>query len=182
MEWHRIEGWFSGLDAQFVRSICKSIHDGVVVELGFYAGKSTAIMASICKINNNTYHAVDNCAGTDPRDPATQAQQSRDMRQVFEDNMRSLRIWDYLNVHVMDSTASATMFDDESVDFCFVDASHKAEDVERDIEAWWPKIKSGGVLAGHDWMWKSVRGVVKAFAECHQLNFVAEDNCWKIVK
>lgn len=182
MTWDKIEGWFSGLDAQFVEKICKTIHDGIVVELGFYAGKSTAVMAPICKANNNVYHAVDNCKGTDSRDPATKAQQSRNMRQIFENNMRGLQLWDYLNVHIVDSAESATMFDDESVDFCFVDASHRAEDVKRDIEAWWPKIKLGGVLAGHDYRWPSVKKIVNTFVQFHRLNFVAKDNCWKITK
>lgn len=184
MKWNDIEGWFSGPDAQFVTKICKNIHDGIVVELGFFAGRCTAVMAPICKANNNKYHAVDLCedATANPRDPATKAQQSRNIRQVFDNNMKNLQLLDCINVHKMDSAASAQMFDDESVDFCFVDASHVAEDVQRDIEAWWPKIKLGGTLGGHDYSWGSVKSVTNAFAKAHGLNLVVDGNCWKIVK
>ncbi len=75
MKWDQIEGWFSPADAQFVTKICQQIKDGIVVELGFFAGRSTAVMAPICKANGSQYYAVDNCEGGCPRDPATKAQQ-----------------------------------------------------------------------------------------------------------
>jgi predicted O-methyltransferase YrrM len=84
VNWTTIEGWFSSADASFVTGICKNIHDGIVVELGFFAGRSTAVMAPICIANNTKYYAVDNCAGACERDPATKAQKSRDMKKIFE--------------------------------------------------------------------------------------------------
>jgi predicted O-methyltransferase YrrM len=182
MGWDKIEGWFDHNDAQFVKNICSTIHDGIVVELGFFAGRCTAAMAPICKINDNEYYAIDNCKGANPRDPATKAQQSRNMKEVFETNMRGLGIWDYLQVHEIDSAASSQLFGDGEVDFCFVDASHVAEDVKRDIEAWWPKIKPGGTLGGHDYSWGSVRGVTNKFAQENGLKLVVDGNCWKVCK
>lgn len=182
MNWDQIEGWFSPGDASFVRQICGNIKDGIVVELGFFAGRSTAVMAPICINNNTTYHAVDNCKGSCRRDPATKAQISRDMLKIFNDNMTKVQIRPYINVHIIDSSTAAGLFSDKSVDFCFVDASHMAEDVKRDIEAWWPKIKQGGVLGGHDYSWGSVCGVTNNFAQDNGLNLVAHGNCWKIIK
>ncbi len=184
MNWSDIEGWFSPDDASFVSKVCAGIYGGIVVELGFFAGRATAVMAAICKNNDSEYYAVDLCAGTtaNPRDPATQAQQSRDMMKVFEDNMISMGLNGSIYVIQKDSSKSASLFNDESVDFCFVDASHVAEDVKRDIEAWWPKIKQGGVLGGHDYSWGSVRGVTNDFAKIHGLNLVVSGNCWKIIK
>lgn len=40
---------------------------------------------------------------------------------------------------------------DESLDFAFIDADHTYEGVSRDISAWWPKVRPGGILAGHDY-------------------------------
>jgi len=182
MNWNDIEGWFSGADVQFVQQICGGIHDGVVVELGFFAGKTTAAMAPICKTNHNKYHAVDNCKGANPRDPATKAQQSRNMFKVFESNMEQMKLLEYLNTHIADSAEAAQIFDDESVDFCFVDASHVEEDVVRDIKAWWPKIKVGGTLGGHDYTWGSVKNATGAFVEEHGLKLVVSGNCWKFTK
>jgi len=182
MTWNQIEGWFSPDDALFVSNVCKQISGGIVVELGFFAGKSTAVMAPVCQKNGNEYHAVDNCEGASPRDPATKAQQSRDMMAVFEGNMSRLKLLDYINVHRLDSAASAQLFGDGEVDFCFVDASHIEEDVQKDIEAWWPKIKNGGVLGGHDYSWGSVKSATNRFADKHGLKLIVSGNCWKLNK
>lgn len=42
---------------------------------------------------------------------------------------------------------------DESLSFVFIDGSHEYEDVLEDLKAWIPKIKVGGVIAGHDYGW-----------------------------
>lgn len=182
MKWQDIEGWFSEADAQFVKEICKDIHDGIVVELGFFAGRCTAALAPVCKNNHNTYWAVDNCIGGSERDPATKAQKSRDMEKVFNINMENSELLAYINIQIIDSVEFSQMFEDKRVDFCFVDASHVAEDVKKDIEAWWPKIKPGGVLGGHDYSWGSVCGVTNAFAKEHGLDLVVSGNCWKMKK
>lgn len=44
------------------------------------------------------------------------------------------------------------LFGDESLDFVYIDANHKYEYVKRDIEQWFPKVKIGGILAGHDYI------------------------------
>ena len=50
-----------------------------------------------------------------------------------------------------DSRKTAFAFDDQSVDFVFVDADHRYEFVKADILNWLPKIKERGWIAGHDY-------------------------------
>lgn len=50
---------------------------------------------------------------------------------------------------------AATHFADNSVDFIYIDADHKYDAVKADIATWFPKLKSGGVLCGHDYIAKS---------------------------
>ena len=42
-------------------------------------------------------------------------------------------------------------YEDESISFCFIDAAHDYDSVKNDILTWLPKVKVGGVLAGHDY-------------------------------
>ena len=50
---------------------------------------------------------------------------------------------------------AAQLFEDNSLDFVYIDADHKYEAVKFDIATWFPKIKSGGILCGHDYITKS---------------------------
>ncbi len=43
-------------------------------------------------------------------------------------------------------------FEDESLDFVYIDANHEAPYVQQDIEGWYKKVKKGGILAGHDYI------------------------------
>jgi FkbM family methyltransferase len=52
----------------------------------------------------------------------------------------------------MDSVKSADMFPDEYFDFIYIDADHSYEGVTKDIVAWWPKIKKGGLFCGDDYI------------------------------
>lgn len=57
---------------------------------------------------------------------------------------------------------------DLQLDFVYLDASHAYQDIAADIEAWWPRIRSGGILAGHDYDKHDMRGckgVIRAVDE-----------------
>jgi hypothetical protein len=49
------------------------------------------------------------------------------------------------------SIAASEEIPNNSLDFCYLDASHEYNDVKEDINAWWPKVKLGGVFCGHDY-------------------------------
>lgn len=42
-------------------------------------------------------------------------------------------------------------FEDRSLDFVYIDANHNLRYVVEDIVEWSKKVKSGGVISGHDW-------------------------------
>ena len=89
------------------------------------------------------------------------------------------------------SVNAANMFANESIDFVYLDGDHKYEPVLADIEAWWPKIRPGGILSGHDYTEGShieKFGVIQAvteFREKHNLplNTTSEQFAsWWVVK
>jgi hypothetical protein len=66
------------------------------------------------------------------------------------------------------SWEAAALYEDASLDFCFIDANHTYDCVSRDIDAWLPKVKKGGIFAGHDYVeWPSF-GVMRAVNERFQ--------------
>jgi hypothetical protein len=48
-------------------------------------------------------------------------------------------------------TDAALCFQDQELDFVYIDGDHSYDFVSKDIKAWWPKIKPGGILSGHDY-------------------------------
>lgn len=60
------------------------------------------------------------------------------------------------------SWEQAKKFDDGSLDFVYVDASHRYSGVSYDLLAWWPKVRMGGLFAGHDYMYKYRYEVMEA--------------------
>jgi hypothetical protein len=61
--------------------------------------------------------------------------------------------WAARRRHIVAQTSlqAASHFTNEALDFAFIDGNHLYESVRDDILAWWPKIRSGGVLVGHDY-------------------------------
>ena len=52
----------------------------------------------------------------------------------------------------MKSEKAVELFNDESLDFVYIDANHKYEYAMADINMWYPKVKKGGIVSGHDFI------------------------------
>jgi len=58
----------------------------------------------------------------------------------------------------------------EELDFVYIDADHTYEAVKADIAAWWPKVRVGGTIGGHDYVKRTLPngvsfGVIQAVTE-----------------
>lgn len=73
----------------------------------------------------------------------------------------------------MESTKAAQMFQDQSIDVVYLDGDHSDAGIRADLAAWAPKVKIGGILAGHDYVtgheFISVIPAVDEFAKEHGL-------------
>jgi len=56
------------------------------------------------------------------------------------------------NVVRATSSEGACQIADRTLDFAYIDAQHHYEAVREDLLAWYPKVRSGGVLGGHDYL------------------------------
>jgi len=67
--------------------------------------------------------------------------------------------------HVGCSWEMVRHYADASLDWVFIDADHAYESVRKDIDAWLPKVRTGGIIAGHDFINWPGFGVIKAVTE-----------------
>lgn len=61
---------------------------------------------------------------------------------------------------------------DASLDFVYIDALHDFDGVMMDIILWGPKVRSGGIISGHDYVNYYSFGViqaVRAYVEAHRI-------------
>jgi len=153
------------------------------VEVGVWKGRSVAYMAvEIANSNKKIdFYAVDTWDGTSPEtDPSNidnlpELQQNPEwLYELFLSNIKPVK--DYIIPLRMFSLEAAEQFEDESLDFVFIDASHDYENVKADILAWLPKMKKTGVLAGHDYEGEVQRAVDDVFSSFKIT--VPDHRCW----
>jgi GR25 family glycosyltransferase involved in LPS biosynthesis len=170
------EEWFSYPD--LYKSMVEKFPSGSkFVEVGSWKGKSSAYMAveiaNSCK--EIDFYCVDTWEGSIENKGMEELSRLYD---IFLSNMKPVE--SYYTPLKMKSLDAVSRFGDHSLDFVFIDASHEYEDVKADIIAWLPKIKPGGVLAGHDYYiddFDYYPGVKQAVNEEFS-EFEAKYNCW----
>lgn len=152
---------------------------GKMVEVGCFKGHSVIYIASLAKQQARcvSIYAVDTFAGS----PEHQKKGITDFYDEFLDNVVSCGVSNYIEPMKMTSEQASKCFADESLDFVFLDGAHDYESVKKDIEAWLPKVKVGGVLAGHDFcmQWP---GVIKAVDEKFSTFEKLSKSVWKVTK
>ncbi len=93
------------------------------------------------------------------------------------------------------SLEAASHYPDGFFDFVYIDADHTESAVNDDLKAWWPKVRLGGILAGHDFVNVApickdgtalkfgVVDAVNNFVSDNRLNlYVDQDTDWFILK
>jgi predicted O-methyltransferase YrrM len=174
--YHKLPNWFDFQEI-YLHEIKRAPQTGATfVELGTWCGSSAAFMAVEIK---NSGKVIDFATA----DLWKNAPMKLD---EVEGIFAKHGVLAYCDFVVCDSAVMAQRFD--SVDFAFIDASHAYEAVARDIQAWWPKIKSGGTLAGHDYYpqnpknWPGVAKAVHDFVKRENLKLQHVKNSWKVKK
>lgn len=68
-----------------------------------------------------------------------------------------------------------------TLDFAFIDADHSYEACKEDLELWAPKVRAGGIVAGHDYgaIWPGVVEAVHEYVANNGLKLhLGTDSLW----
>jgi hypothetical protein len=129
----------------------------VVAEIGCWQGETTIDYAKTVKLNNGKIIVVDWFMGNidlpSSQHDGPHAYRPEKADQIYNNfmsNIKSIGCEDIVTVLRGNSHEQANLIKDESLDICFLDAGHQYSEIKKDISAYLPKIKKGGILCGHD--------------------------------
>jgi predicted O-methyltransferase YrrM len=178
--YHLLEGWFN-MEKQYLELLDATPESGTFVELGCYKGKSTSFIGvEIHKQKRDiNFFAIDSFEGATNSTDVNEVKAYEGISEIEESYTYNIaQIGNKIKTIVSLSHEAAQYFDDNSVDVIFIDAGHSYEAVKADIQAWLPKMKPNGIMAGHDFnAWHGVnRAVTQVFGTPHKV----ENDCWFI--
>lgn len=162
-----VEGWCDFRD--LYTAIARKLKDGdTFVEVGAWKGQSIIHLAQRLQDQGKliNVHAVDTFEGDEDTGLA-------DVYAEFQANIKNAMCCG-INHWQLPSTMASKAFADTSLAGVFIDAAHDYDSVLADLKAWGPKVKEGGIIAGHD---IDAEGVQRALADMGWQYHVV-GRCW----
>lgn len=152
-------GWFD-FEATYDRAVITAPPGSLLVEVGVFLGKSLVYLARKAQAADKGLRVigVDTWLGS-PEFDSSVFVNDRPINEMPPGFMLS---WCYAELVKRDLHRTATLVVSDSVDaadlfasgqahMVFLDARHDEAGIDEDIAAWLPKVRTGGMLAGHDY-------------------------------
>jgi hypothetical protein len=178
-----VPGWMTRSELEAIASVAAGVpEDGVIVEIGSFAGRSSVHWAA----NSHPTVAI-YCI--DPFDAIVDdfsfkylqgdasGVRGRPSGELFDAYTRA---WEHRLTPIAQLSPPTGW--DHPADVIFVDGDHTAAGVTRDLRFWIEHLKPGGRLLGHDWDDARVRVAVEAFADGRGMSARVHDgtNVWEL--
>ena len=169
---HSTENWYQ--NAEQLAWLIKSCQIKSIIEIGSWMGNSTCHMASLLPYDGKVY-AVDTWQGSpnEHHDPMILSI----LYDQFLSNVIHSNQTHKIIPYKLDSLEAAKTLNIQA-DLIYLDATHEYESALKDINAWYPHLKQGGIFSGDDWGWGD-RGIEKAVVEFTKANNITyHTNGW----
>ncbi len=141
------EGTLRGLVSMY-EYVAATGRAGIGVEVGCYQGESSEIAANF----------FDHLTCVDNWGPGFEGGE-----EAFDERMAA---FDNCDKFKLPSQDAAPHFENGSLDLVYIDAMHDYDNVKQDILSWFPKVRMGGYVCGHDYSdQEGHMGVVQAVNE-----------------
>lgn len=175
MNWKDVPGWCDFEDV-YAEAVKVTRSGGHMVELGAAFGKSAALMASLIKESGKDlrFDAVDMWwkiknwkERWPPRDNRHKILHvmDGDIHKAFLHYMKETGSSSYVRNVRASFVDAVSAYEGKSLDFVFLDGDHTYDGTVKYLNSILPKMKPGGVLAGHDYDSVDWPGVVRAVDE-----------------
>lgn len=168
---------------------------GKIAEIGVFRGYHAYSMYNICKPLELVL--IDPWQSPPPSDVQLDYKWAKigqlELERLYTNVCLMFNNCNNVNIVRKSSLEGAALYPDNYFDWVYVDANHLYDPVMEDLKAWYPKVKKGGYLCGHDYSdaprilakGDGVFYAVNDFCTEHNLevNFVTslvEDRCFAI--
>lgn len=174
--WSAVAGFFDYADL-YQEFVTRAKDGDVIVEVGCYLGRSGCFLGELIKASKKKITLL--CVDTWPVPYAHKDGSGIVIESPFETfyaNMRQSFLTKII-VPIRAESVWAAQFVRNELAAVFIDGEHDYDNCLADIKAWLPKVRSGGILAGHDYS-DTFPGVMKAANEMFgkKLRFMGQ--CW----
>ncbi len=137
-------------DMSELRAIVREYPNPICIEIGSWTGCSALAMISA---GAKEVHCIDTWEGS-PGDSTIGLLRehggSAGIYETFCKNVGPELLFNRVHPHRCSSLAYASIWTTFQADVIFIDADHRYEAVKADIAAWWPHVRDGGTICGHD--------------------------------
>lgn len=173
-------GWYR--NAAPIESLIKQHNIKTIIEVGSWLGTSTRHMAS-CLPDEGIVYAVDHWIGSSENQPGQKhwIPELEHLYEYFLSNAIHANLAHKIVPVRMGSLEAAEQLQVQA-DLIYIDASHDAESVYKDLVAWYPHVKKDGVFCGDDWDFPSVKQGVISFATKNRLRISGLGTFWMVEK
>lgn len=159
----------------------RKYHCDIVCELGVFAGGN---FFEMIKHQPKLAVAVDTWKNDGVHTPKDAKYTQEFLENQYQDFKKKVAHLAYVKVVRSLTTTASFGFPDRYFDFVYIDADHSVTGCENDILHWYPKVKPGKFLAGHDY--RRGFGVVEAvdrFVKANNLDLMRlPPSTWAIIK
>lgn len=153
-------------------------------EIGVWKGHSISFLANLLKGKSDIeIYAIDlfdetyKYTPTDSSADENIRKQVEFIYQIYQENLKRTNTRNMITDVKGSSWDMADVFSDGQLDVAFIDADHSYDSVKKDITAWFPKIRKGGILSGHDY----VKGNTVAQAVNEMNSIIFKPNNLKLI-
>lgn len=133
---------------QLIMDLNNLIGHGKGVEIGVFKGEFSNIILNHW---GGTLYMVD--VWRELGDEYLDESNNKLHHEVYKNTMNNIKGHEDRGIMIRATSKEASkMFNEESLDFIYIDANHSYDFVVEDINLWFPKLKKGGVMSGHDYI------------------------------
>ena len=155
-----------------MQSFIKNISGGKFVEIGVFGGSSLLRNYDLCISNNIDVYGIDPFEDINifnGRDASLTVKHIRDVsRKLALDRRLNLEkniSQHNLNINLIKNTKNKSfkLFNDNSISVLHLDGDHSYIGVKNDLNNYWSKMKSGGIIINDDYEWTCCKKAIDEF-------------------